>query len=162
MRATRWLGIVAPVVFALVVVTAAVSLLARWPYQFGGHGSRGHMLSDFLQSGTALAPPLVVLLILGLSAALVRRRDAWGTVGCALVAVLSVLMVVGSLGEALSAATPDVPRAVQVFSGVFGCTAALVLATLAIASVRERRAANSRPQRPAGDGSPAAAGRSPS
>jgi cytochrome bd-type quinol oxidase subunit 2 len=145
MRATRWLSLATLTVLGLVVVAAAVSLVARRPHQFGGHGSRAHMLSDFLQSGTALAPPLVILVILGLAAVLVRRRDGWGTVGCALVAVLSVSMVVGSLGEALAKATPDVPRPVQVFSGAFGCAAAIVLAALAVASIRERRAARRLP-----------------
>jgi hypothetical protein len=158
MRSTRWLGRAVPAVFALTVAAAAVSLVARWPYQFGGHGSRDHMLSDFLQSGTALAPPLVVLIIFGLSALLVRRRDAWGSAGCALVALLAVLMAAGSLGEAFARATPDVPRAVQVCSGAFGCTAALVLATLAVASLRERRAARRQPDVPAADNQ-AAAGR---
>jgi hypothetical protein len=140
MRATRWLSLAAPVIFALTVAAAAVSLMARWPYQFGGHGSRAHMLSGFFQSGTALAPPLFILIIFGMSALLVRRRDAWGTVACVLLLALSVLMVAGSLGEGLAKATPDVPRTVQIFSGAFGCAAALVLAPLAVASIRERRA----------------------
>jgi len=161
MRATRWLGLAAPVIFALTVAAAAVSLMARWPYQFGGHGSRAHMFADFVQSGTALAPPLLILVIFGVSAVLVTRRDAWGTVGCVLILALSVLMVAGSAGEALAKATPDVPRAVQIFSGVFGCAAALVLAPLAVVSIRERRAGRRRPGLPAGDNSAPAAGSSP-
>jgi cellobiose-specific phosphotransferase system component IIC len=157
MRATRWLGLVAPAVFAVTVAAAAVSVIARWPYQFGGHGSRAHMLSDFLKSGTALAPPLAILILLGVSAVLVRRRDAWGTVGSAVVAALSVLMVAGSLGEAFAKATPDVAQAVQ----AFGCAAALMLAILAVASIRERRAARRQSQLPARDNSPAAAGSPP-
>jgi len=161
MRANRWLGLAAPVIFALMVAAAAVSLAARWPYQFGGHGNRAHMLADFLQSGTALAPPLFILIIFGVSAALVRRRDSWGTAGCVLLLVLSILMLAGSAGEALAQATPDVPRAVQIFSGAFGCAGALVLAPLAVAAIRERRALRRRPGLPAADGSPAAAGSSP-
>jgi hypothetical protein len=161
MRATRWLGLAAPAVFAVTVAAAAVSVIARWPYQFGGHGSRAHMLSDFLKSGTALAPPLAILILLGVSAVLVRRRDAWGTVGSAVVAALSVLMVAGSLGEAFAKATPDVPQAVQAFSGAFGCAAALMLAILAVASIRERRAARRQSQLPARDNSAAAVGSPP-
>jgi hypothetical protein len=158
MRATRWLGLAAPAVFALTAAAAAISLIAQWPYQFGGHGSRAHMLADFLRSGTATAPPLVILIILGASAVLVRRRDGWGIAGAAIVAALSVLMIAGSLGEALAKATPDVPSAVQAISGTIGTAAGLVLGTLAAASIRERRAARRQPQPPARDNSAASAG----
>ena len=144
MNATRWLGRAATAVFALTVIAAAISLVERWPYQFGGHGSRAHMLSDFLQSGTAVAPPLFILMILGVSAVLVRRLDAWGNVGCVLLIALAALMMTASLGEALAGPAPDVPRAAQIFSGAFGGTAAIVLASLAVASIRERRAARRR------------------
>jgi hypothetical protein len=141
MRATRALCVAAPVVVVLVALGAVVSIVQGWPHQFGGQGDPAHVASEFLSSGTALAPPLLVLVILALVAACVRRGDRWGTIACWALVPLSALMIVGSLGEALASPTDDVPRAVQVLDGVWGCVAGVVLAVLAIASLRERRAA---------------------
>jgi hypothetical protein len=131
--------VAAPAVFVLVVILAVVSLVAGWPHQFGGSGSRLHVLSDFASSGTATAPPLFILVIFGLVAFTVGRRDRWGTAALVILLVLAMLMVVGSLGEALAAATPDVPRSVQYGSGAFGVLAALVLFVLGAMALRERR-----------------------
>jgi hypothetical protein len=62
-----------------------------------------------------------------------------GTLACWILVPLSALMIVGSLGEALASPTDDVPRAVQVLDGVWGCVAGVVLVVLAVASLRERR-----------------------
>jgi hypothetical protein len=140
MRATKALGVVAPVVALLVVVAAAVSVGARWPHQFGGHGSRNHMVHDFVTSGTAMSPPLIVLMLLVAAAASVRRADRRGTVACLALVLLGALMIVGSVGEAVAPRTPDVPHEVQLFSGAWGATAGLVLASLAITSMSERHA----------------------
>lgn len=139
MRATPSLLIAAPVIVGLSAVGSVVSILARWPHQFGGHGNRDHMLSDFLRSGTALAPPLVVLVLFAIASLLIRRLDLWGTVACVVVLAISVLMIVGSLGEAFAGTTRDVPRVVQVFSGVWGTVAGVLLAVLCIRSIRAGR-----------------------
>ena len=70
--------------------------------------------------------------------------------------MLAVLTIVGSLGEAFARATPDVPRAVQAFSGALGCVEAAALGALAIASLRERRIARRRDSRSAAASSAAA------
>lgn len=139
MRARRPVVVAAPVIAGLSVVGAVVSVLARWPHQFGGHGDPQHMLADFVSSGTALAPPLAVLVLLVAASLVVRRRDRWGAVACVVLVVLSVLMVVGSLGEAFAAPTADVPRAVQVFSGVWGTIAGGLLAVLGMRALLGRR-----------------------
>ncbi|MGH3500412.1 MAG: hypothetical protein ACRDQA_05855 [Nocardioidaceae bacterium] len=139
MRLTWWLSIVARVVAALSVLAAVISVIARWPHQFGGHGDRRHMMADFLNSGTAMAPPLVILVVFLLAALLVARRDGWGTAACVGVLLVSVLMIVGAVGEATAPPTPDVPRAVQLFSGIWGAVAGALLIALAGASLRERR-----------------------
>lgn len=136
MRATPSLIIAAPVVVGLSVVAAVVSILARWPHQFGGHGDRQHMVADFAGSGTALAPPLAFLVLFAVASLAIRRSDVWGTVACALLIAISALMIVASLGEAFAGSTPDVPRAVQVFSGVWGTVAGALLAVLSIISIR--------------------------
>jgi hypothetical protein len=123
----------------VILVLAVLSLVARWPHQFGGSGSRQHILSDFVTSGTATAPPLFIIVIFGVIAFAVARRDRWGTAALVFLLVLAVLMAVGSLGEALAAATPDVPRPVQYLSGAFGLLAAPLLFTLGAAALWERR-----------------------
>jgi hypothetical protein len=143
MRATPSLRVAAPVIAGLSVVGAVVSILARWPHQFGGHGDRHHMLADFASSGTALAPPLAFLILLAGSSLLIRRRDRWGSIACVVLIALSAFMVVGSLGEALAGRTADVPRGVQLFSGAWGIVAGGLLAVLCIRSIvtdrRDRR-----------------------
>jgi hypothetical protein len=54
----RWLSAVARAVFVLACLEAVVSILARWPYQFTGHGDSDRMAQDFLCFGTLLALPL--------------------------------------------------------------------------------------------------------
>jgi len=139
MRAHRSLLIAAPVIAGLSVVGAVVSVMARWPHQFGGHGSRQHMLSDFLTSGTALAPPLAFLLLFAVASLLIRRRDVWGTVAQVVLLLISAFMIIGALGEAFAGATPDVPRVVQMFSGVWGTIAGVLLAVLCARSIGARR-----------------------
>lgn len=135
MRGTPSLIIVAPVIAGLSVVGAVLSIGARWPHQFGGHGDRDHMLADFASSGTALAPPLAFLVLLVVAALVIRRRGAWGTIARFVLVGLSALMIVASLGEAFAGPTPDVPRAVQVFSGVWGTVAGGLLMVLCIRSI---------------------------
>jgi hypothetical protein len=123
----------------VVLILALVSLVARWPHQVAGSGSRQHLLSDFVTSGTATAPPLFIIAIFGVVAFAVARRDRWGTAALVLLLAVAVLMAAGSLGEALAAATPDVPRPVQYLSGAFGVLAALLLFILGAAALWERR-----------------------
>ncbi len=125
--------------FFVVLILAVVSLVARWHHQFGGSGWRQQILSDFVTSGTATSPPLFIMVIFGVIAFAVGRRDRCGTAALVLLLALAVLMAVGSLGVALAAATPDVPRPVQYLSGAFGLLAALVLFVLGAAALWERR-----------------------
>jgi len=131
--------VAAPSVFMVVLILAVVSLVARWPHQFGGSGSREQMLSDFVTSGTATAPPLFIIVIFGVVAFAVARHDRWGAAALVALLALAVMMALGSLGEALAAATPDVPRLVQYLSGAFGVVAALLLFVLGAAALWERR-----------------------
>ena len=141
MRPTRWLTLAAPLAATLSVLGAVVSVLARWPHQFGVHGDPRHMVTDFVSSGTALAPPLIILIVFAVAAGLVGRRDRWGTAACVVVLIVSLLMIIGALGEATANSTPAVPRAVQLLSGVWGTLVGTVLVALATASLQERRRA---------------------
>jgi hypothetical protein len=102
------------------------------------------MVGDFVSSGTAIAPPLVVLILFAVATALVRRTDRWGAAASIVLVLLSVLMIVGSLGEATAPPTPDVPRAVQLFSGASGTAFGVLIAGLAIGALFERRTGSER------------------
>jgi hypothetical protein len=76
-RSLRMLSTVAPIIFGLIVVLALLSIIGRWPHQFGGQGDPDHIIQELLTSGTATAPPLPILI-------------AFGVVAAALPAVLAV------------------------------------------------------------------------
>jgi hypothetical protein len=114
-------------VFGLACMGAAVSILAQWPYQFTGQGDPDRVPQEFLFMGALLAPPLPLLLLFGASTFLSGREDRLGfmaTVG--MIPALGV-MTVGSLGEALSAPSRDVPRFAQVAGGLLGAMAFFAL-----------------------------------
>ena len=123
-------------VFALTCLGAAVSIFAQWPYQFTGQGDPDRVPQDFLIMGTLLAPPLPLLLLFGASALLVGREDRLGFIATIGMIPMLGVMAVGSLGEALSASSPDVPRFAQVAGGLLGAMAffALLIAAVKAAS----------------------------
>jgi len=137
--AVRLLPAVAGTVLAVLIVAAVVSIAATWPHQFAGHGNPHTMLQDFVNSGTALAPPALPLVVLAVAAFAARRRDVWRSVAAAVLVLLGVLLVVGALGEALAARSPDVPAAAQLASGVLGSVTGVILATVAGMSLATRR-----------------------
>jgi hypothetical protein len=139
-RSPRTLSTVAPIIFGLIVVLALLSIIGRWPHQFGGHGDPDHIIQELLTSGTATAPPLPMLIVFGVVAWTVRRTDRWGVAARILLIPLAVLMAVGAIGEAAAPASPDVPRLVQLGNGVFGVVTAALLAVLAVASLTHRSA----------------------
>lgn len=138
-RANAAVRLMGPVIFIIVTLLAVVSLIARWPHQFGGSGSKADIVGDFVTSGTATAPPLFILVIFGVVGFAVARRDRWGTAALVVLLLLSVLMAVGSIGEAVAPATPEVPRLAQLASGAFGGLAGAVLLALSVAALLERR-----------------------
>ena len=66
--------------------------------------------------------------------------------------VIGVIMVVGSLGEALAPASPDVPRTVQIIGGLVDVSASVLLTLLAVWDVARRlRHAEAQPAAVSGD-----------
>lgn len=57
------------------------------------------VLQDFVFNGTALAPPLTLVIIFGLLCLLASRKGAAGTVGMLLLAILGILFTFAALGE---------------------------------------------------------------
>ena len=117
-RAVRRLWLVGGDTAAVLTVAAALAVVLRWPGQFGSPGSSEDVVLEAITRGTALSPPLP--LVLGFVGALwlaTRRHRGYG-IGCVVLVLLSAVFLVGGLGEAMAPATPDVPRVALVTSGV--------------------------------------------
>ncbi len=125
-------------VLAVMIVELIVSLLAHWPHQFGGHGDPHHMIQQFVSNGTALAPPLVLMIALAVVGLVAGRDDRWGLAGAVLMIPIGALLVMGSVGEFLAAASPDVPRAVQLGIGPLDVALSALLLVLAVWDVTRR------------------------
>jgi uncharacterized membrane protein YGL010W len=54
---------------------------------------------EFLTQGTALAPPLMLMIVFGLLLLAARRTGRWGTVGTTLLALIGLLFTFATLGE---------------------------------------------------------------
>ncbi|MGH3673853.1 MAG: hypothetical protein ACRDSH_25000, partial [Pseudonocardiaceae bacterium] len=68
------LRVAVPVVTGVIIIEAIISIAARWPNQFGGHGHRDRVFAEFAgTNGTALAPPLTLLVILAVIAVALQR-----------------------------------------------------------------------------------------
>jgi hypothetical protein len=104
----------------------AVSILARWPYQFTGPGSTDQIAKDSLLMGTLLGPPIVLLVLFGITVLLAAREGRAGFVATLALLPLLLTMAVGSLGEALSPQSPDVPHLIQLWGGILGAVVYLV------------------------------------
>lgn len=129
------------VLVVVMVVGAIVSIAAGWPAQFGGQGDPEAVASEFLTRGTALAPPLIPLVLFALCAFGARRDGRWTMVATIGAVLLAVVFVIGSLGEAFASETPDVPRAALLASGVIGALLSLTVIATGFAHLRERRMA---------------------
>lgn len=138
--AAKVLEVAVPAVLGLIVLEACVSIAAGWPHQFNGSGNPHRVLAEFPGQGTALAPPVFVLVALALVAAGLRGRGAWRTVATGLLIPLALVMVIGASGETLAPATPDVPRGVQlVGSGVNTLLSVALLVGAVLALIASRR-----------------------
>jgi hypothetical protein len=125
-----------PAVLALILLEAIVSIVARWPHQFGGAGRRDEVLSNVLGSGgTALAPPLWLVVLLALTGAGLYARGAVPVVATVVLIPVAVILTVGVAGELLAPASADVPRAVQLIAGVVDGACCLTLLVLAVSSL---------------------------
>lgn len=87
------------------------------------------MWPDFINNGTALAPPLVLIMVLALFTLGVHLSGWIQLLSGILLAVLALVMIVGAAGELMAPASPDVPRAVQLTGGANAALAAALFAT---------------------------------
>lgn len=103
--------------FAYCAASSVVSIAAGWPAQFGGAGDPSNVAEEFLSRGTATAPPLIPLLLLGATAVLARVQRAPAFTSVALV-VMGALFVIGSVGEIRAPEPVTTPRGVLIAGGV--------------------------------------------
>jgi hypothetical protein len=116
--AVRRLWAVGVTVAALLTVGAALAVVLQWPDQFGSPGSPENVAEEAVLRGTALSPPLLLVLsFVGALCLATRRHRGYGP-GCAALVLLSAAVLVGGLGKAMAPATPDVPQAALMISGV--------------------------------------------
>ncbi len=89
------------------VVSVSEGLPAEWGRGFAGglavHGDPHDVLGGFLTwRGTALAPPLVLLIVLAALALLAASRGAWQRLGVVGLTAFGAAATVGYLGEPLT------------------------------------------------------------
>ncbi len=137
-RTTRRLVSVSILIFVVWVVGTILSVVAGWPAQFGGPGNPNNIAGEFLSRGTALSPPLSVMVALVVFTFLAMSRRWWGTLGVVGLCLLAVTTFVGSMGEAFAPSTPEVPRAVLVTSGLLGVVLCPILLLSGIAELIDR------------------------
>ncbi len=100
------------------IVTTALCVVMRWPAQFGGAGDPGNVAAEMWLRGTAIGAPVLLTIVLALATLAASRPGRVGGVGIAVIAVMSLLIIVGGSGEAFGAPSPDVPTTVLILSGV--------------------------------------------
>ena len=144
---TRRLLSVSVLLFVVWVVGTILSVVAEWPAQFGGPGNPNNVAGEFLSRGTALSAPLSVMVALVVFTLLASSRRWWGTIGVVGLCLLAVVTFIGSMGEAFAPATPDVPRAVLVASGILGIILCPLLLLTAIMELVDRARARRQPSR---------------
>lgn len=135
-RGARGLVAWSGALFVVVLIGALVAIAAGWPAQFGGGGDPTDVASESLSRGTALSPPLAPVLLFVVALALAVRAGTLGKIGTVLVMLVSVVFVVGGLGEAFAAPTPDVPKAALVLSGLLAVLFATGVIVAAIQRLR--------------------------
>ncbi|KRF05549.1 hypothetical protein ASG89_20705 [Paenibacillus sp. Soil766] len=95
------------VCLALQIIGVIISIVLAMPAQvaFGDQllsptdATSATVAKAFLTNGTALAPPLMLMIIFALLLLAARRIGKWGTFGTALLSLLGLLFTFATLGE---------------------------------------------------------------
>ena len=84
----------------LASIGAVVAILENRPAEAGGFSTGLPVLQDFLYgNGTAMSPPLYMLVALAIFANLAPRRDRWGLIGVSGLTIAGLLFGIGALVE---------------------------------------------------------------
>jgi hypothetical protein len=131
--------LVSVTLLVLMLVGTVVAVIQGWPAQFGGGGNRDDVGGEALTRGTALSPPLAPVVAFVVALVLSVRGGIVGVVGTVLLILVSLLFVVGGLGEAFAPPTADVPRGVLALSGLLAVMLGTAVIVAAIGRLREKR-----------------------
>jgi hypothetical protein len=96
---SKRLRLVVLLVLGVMGISTMFAIINKLPYEVGGTGDPNTVAADFITRGTAISPPLFILLVLLLFAALTLRRGWVGTVGVMGIILLGVVAVVAGLQE---------------------------------------------------------------
>lgn len=124
--------------FGYCVAAALVAVFAEWPAQFGGPGDPTNVAGEFISRGTAMSPPLIPLVLLGVGSLLVRRRGWPLITGAIGLFSLGLLFVIGGFGEILAPDPVTTSRTVLVVGGVLAILGGMTLAILSGAALGDR------------------------
>jgi hypothetical protein len=98
-----WLVLVAALLWLEVWIGTAVAIRKGLPYGVGGEGNPDDVWGDFVQGGgTALSPPLVIVVLFGILILLATRTGWPGRLGAAGLTLLAILFLVTILGEPMA------------------------------------------------------------
>ena len=98
MRHTRHASVaVVAIAFGLALTTVGIS--RGLPHEVGGIGSRLTVAADAWASGSAVSPPLVLLVVVGILAAIAMRETRGGARSASWLAVLASVGIVAGLME---------------------------------------------------------------
>jgi len=147
------LPISAVLVLLVASIGAAISIVARMPYEVGGKGDPNTVLQDFISGGgTALSPPLAPMVLMALCILLSPGRRWWGIVGIVGAVLLGLVFLVAGIQEpvlwrALTTWTFGPLAAGVVVVGVLGPLLSLLLVLSGIWELIERWRARPGPAR---------------
>lgn len=136
----RRLDLAGAVSLVVAIAGTIVGWMQQWPAQFGGAGVPGQVGSELFGKGTVLSPPLFMVIAMLVGMGLARLR--WSIsrrVGHCVAGVIGAISVVGSLGEVVAHATPDVPRPVQ-WVGLLGVALSLAVVAAVVLDLSRSRA----------------------
>ena len=98
MRHTRHASI-ATIAIALGLALTTIGISRGLPHEVGGIGSRLTVAADAWASGSAVSPPLVLLVVVGILAAIAMRSSRGGARSSRWLAVLASVGIVAGLME---------------------------------------------------------------
>ena len=118
-------------------IETAIAVAERWPAQFGGKGDPAKIATQWISKGTALSPPLFLLvgMVVALMLVTFARRRSLAQAGSALAGLVGATGIIGALGELLAVATPAVPGGVH-DAAVIGAALSAAVAITAAAALR--------------------------
>jgi hypothetical protein len=95
------------VCLSLQIIGAVISIAFAMPAQvvFGDsvlspdNATTAIVAKEYVSSGTALAPPVILTVVFTLFFLMARRNKAWGIIGTALLSLIGVLFTFATMGE---------------------------------------------------------------